>query len=109
MKSPTNVKEVQVLNGRLAALNCFLSKLADNHAPFFILLKNNKAFEWTDKCEEAFKKLKEYLATPPILTRPEPTETLYIYLVSLEKPVSSVLIREEAYLQKSVYFTSQTL
>ena len=109
MKSPTSVKEVQALNGRLAALTRFISRSADNLAPFFHTLKNNKTFEWTNECKEAFKKLKVYLATPPILTRPEAGETLYLYLVASQRAVSSVLIREENDVRKPVYFTSQTL
>ena len=68
MKSPTSVKDVQALNDRLAAFTRFISRLIDNFAPFFHVLKNNKTFEWTNKCEEAFKKLKDYLVTLPILT-----------------------------------------
>ena len=67
MKSLINIKEVQELNGRLATLDRFISRLVDNFAPFFHTLKNNKTM-WTNKCKKAFKKLKVYLATPPILT-----------------------------------------
>lgn len=35
MKSPTFHKEVQILNGRLAALNRFLVKFGDKSIPFF--------------------------------------------------------------------------
>ena len=106
MKSPVNVKEVQALNGKLVALNRFLFRSTDNHAPFFTLLKNNKAFKWTDECEEAFKKLKEYLVTPPVLNRSELGKTLYIYLASAKKVVSSILIKEESDMQKPIYFIS---
>ena len=67
MKSPMNVREVQALSGRLTILTQFISKSDDKDAPLFNLLKNNKTFEWTNECEEAFKKLKSYLVTPPIL------------------------------------------
>ena len=40
MKSPTNIRDIQVLNGRLVALTWFIYRSADNHAPFFDLLKN---------------------------------------------------------------------
>ena len=73
------------------------------------MLKNNKIFEWTKECEEAFKKLKIYLATPLILIRPELGETLYLYLAASHKAVSSVLIRVDNDNQKPIYFTSQTL
>ena len=61
----------------------------------FIRLKIIKTFEWTNKCEKAFKKLKIYLATPPILTRLEMGETLYLYLVASHKAVSLILIKED--------------
>ena len=48
MKSPRNIKEVQSLTGRVAALNRFVSKAIDKCLSFFKILK--KAFEWTDKC-----------------------------------------------------------
>ena len=48
MKRPRNVKEVQSLNGKVAALNRFVSKAMDNCLPLFRTLK--KSFEWTDEC-----------------------------------------------------------
>ena len=52
MKPPQNVKEVQFLTGRVAALNRFVSKTTDKCLPFFRVLK--RAFEWTDECQQAF-------------------------------------------------------
>ena len=68
MKSLTNEKEIQALNDKLATLTRFISRSVDNLAPFFNLFKNNKTSEWTNECEEVFKKLKDYLVTPSILT-----------------------------------------
>ena len=48
MKPPRNVKEVQSLNGKVAALNRFVSRATDKCLPFFRTLK--KSFEWTDEC-----------------------------------------------------------
>ena len=48
MKPPQNVKEVQSLTERVAALNKFVSKATDKCLPFFKVLK--KTFEWTDDC-----------------------------------------------------------
>ena len=44
-----NVKEVQSLNGKIAALNRFLSRATDKCLPFFCTLK--KSFEWTVECQ----------------------------------------------------------
>ena len=53
------VKEVQSLNGKIAALNKFISKVTDKCLSFFHTLR--KLFEWTDECQKAFEDLKKYL------------------------------------------------
>ena len=50
MPSPSGIKEVQHLTGRIAALSRFVSRASDNCQPFFQVLK--KAFQWDAKCEE---------------------------------------------------------
>ena len=55
------VKEVQSLNGKIAALNRFVSKETERCLPFFRTLR--KSFEWTDECQKAFKDLKKYLSS----------------------------------------------
>ncbi|XP_019416415.1 PREDICTED: uncharacterized protein LOC109327705 [Lupinus angustifolius] len=47
MRSPRTVKEVQQLNGRLAALSRFLPSAAKHSLPLFQLLKKSKRFEWS--------------------------------------------------------------
>ena len=43
MTPPKNIKEVQSLNGKIAALNRFMSRATDKCLPFFHTLK--KSFE----------------------------------------------------------------
>ena len=66
VKSPKIVKEVQSLIGKVTALSRFISRATNKCMPFFKVLK--KAFQWTDECEEALSKLKEYLMKPPLLS-----------------------------------------
>ena len=63
MPSPSSIKEVQRLTGRIVALSRFVSRANDKCQPFFQVLK--KAFQWDSKCEEAFSALKSYLSSPP--------------------------------------------
>ncbi|KAL2235239.1 UNVERIFIED_CONTAM: Gag-Pol polyprotein [Sesamum indicum] len=79
LKSPTSLKEVQKLTGRIASLNRFISRSADRNLHFFKILKKVKGFEWTDECERAFQELKNYLKSPPLLANPK-GDTLYLYL-----------------------------
>ena len=68
MPSPSGIKEVQRLTGRISALSRFVSRASDKCQPFFQVLK--KAFQWDTECEEAFSALKTYLSSPPILVSP---------------------------------------
>ena len=68
LEPPRTVKAVQSLNGKVVALNKFVSKATDKCLPFFRVLK--KSFEWTDECQKAFEDLKKYLSSPHYLARP---------------------------------------
>ncbi|GJY89672.1 reverse transcriptase domain-containing protein [Tanacetum coccineum] len=60
MPSPSNLKQIQRLSGKLAPLNRFLSKAAEKALPFLDTLKkciNKKDFYWTTEGEEAFQKM----------------------------------------------------
>ncbi|KAL0412206.1 UNVERIFIED_CONTAM: hypothetical protein Slati_3810300 [Sesamum latifolium] len=95
MKAPTCLNEVQRLIGRIASLSRFISKSAKKSLPFFKMLRKAKTFEWGTPCQFAFKELKAYLARLPLLVKPSPGDTLYVYLSVAPQAVSSVLIREE--------------
>ena len=62
-----------------------------------------------EECEAAFEDLKSYLTGPPILTRPELEEDLYIYVVVFDHVVSSVLIRQYEGVQRSIHYLNKTL
>lgn len=54
----------------MAALIKFNTRLSDKSHVFFKALKKPKDLQWTDKCEFALDKLKAYLTTPPLLSKP---------------------------------------
>ena len=93
MTPPRNMKEVQSLNGKVAALNRFVSKATDKCLPFFRTLK--KSFEWTNECQQAFEQLKAYLSAPSLLSPSQPGEELFLYLAVSPATISVALIREE--------------
>ena len=107
MTPPKNIKEVQSLNDRVAALSKFISKVTDKCLPFFKTLK--KSFEWTDECQKALEELKAYLVSPLLLSLSKPGEELSLYLAVSPTTVSSALIWGEDRIQLLVYYTSQAL
>ncbi|GJU71074.1 reverse transcriptase domain-containing protein [Tanacetum coccineum] len=57
LEPPRTLKDVQSLNGKLAALRRFISKGAEKSLPFFTTLKSctdKKTIQWTADAEEAF-------------------------------------------------------
>ena len=104
MPSPSGIKEVQRLTGRIVALSRFVSRASDKCQPFFQVLK--KAFQWDTKCEEAFSALKTYLSSPPILVSPVERELLTLYLAVSDFSTSVVLVRDKERVQHPVYYCS---
>ncbi|KAL0420705.1 UNVERIFIED_CONTAM: hypothetical protein Slati_3093400 [Sesamum latifolium] len=82
---------------------------AEKSLPFFKTLRKAKTFEWSTPCQLAFEELKAYLARLPLLVKPSPGETLYLYLSAAPQAVSSVLIREEDEKQLPIYYVSKVL
>ena len=102
-----NVKEVQSLNGKIAALNRFVSRATDKCLPFFRTLK--RSFEWTVECQQVFEELKTYLSSPPLLSPSQSGEELFLYLAISPIAVSAALVKEEEKVQKPVYYASREL
>ena len=103
------MKEVQQLTGRMAALSRFVSASGERGHPYFQCLRRNNKFAWTKECEEAFVKLKEYLASPPVLCKPLMGTPLRLYFAVTERAVSVVLAQDQDQAQKPIYFVSKVL
>ena len=59
---------------------------------------------WTSEREEAFLKLKEYLASTPVLCKPLSSTPLRLYFAMTDRAISSVLVQEQDQVQKPIYF-----
>ncbi|KAL0445061.1 UNVERIFIED_CONTAM: hypothetical protein Slati_2228800 [Sesamum latifolium] len=75
----------------------------------FMTLRKTKTFEWDVSCQRAFEELKDYLARLPLLVKPSPGDTLYLYLLATPQAISSVLIREKEGKQLPIYYVSKVL
>ncbi|GJU93577.1 reverse transcriptase domain-containing protein [Tanacetum coccineum] len=112
MPSPSNLKQMQRLNGKLAALNRFLSKATERALPCLDTLKkyaNKKDFHWMIEAEEAFQAMKKLIAELPTFTAPKKEEELIVYLSAANEAVSAVLLVERNERQTSIHYVSRTL
>ncbi|XP_020236657.1 uncharacterized protein LOC109816175 [Cajanus cajan] len=73
------------------------------------LLRKTSVFSWNETCEGAFAELKATLASLPILTRPDSSCPLEVYLAISEEAISSVLVQERDGSQVPIYFVSRLL
>ncbi|GKE70116.1 reverse transcriptase domain-containing protein [Tanacetum coccineum] len=112
LKPPRTLKEIQSLNGKLAALSRFLSKGADRSLPFFKALKSctdKKTIQWTANAEEAFQKMKEFIEILQTFIAPIKGEVLVMYLAAYTKSINAVLLAERDMRQVLIYFVSRVL
>ncbi|GJV76931.1 reverse transcriptase domain-containing protein [Tanacetum coccineum] len=112
LPSPKCLKDMQKLHGKLASLNRFLAKSAENSLPFFKTLKKctkKSDFHWTTEVEEAFKQMKQLIVELPMLTAPMEKEELIVYLAAAKETVSAVLMTEREAKQIPIYFVSRAL
>ncbi|GJV94850.1 reverse transcriptase domain-containing protein [Tanacetum coccineum] len=106
------LKDVQKLNGKLASLNRFMSKSAENSLPFFKTLKKctkKSDFQWTAEAEIAFKQMKQSIAELSMLAAPTGKEELIMYLAAAKEAISAVLMTERDGKQVPIYFVSRAL
>jgi len=93
----------------MTALSRFISAGGDKGHPYFQCLRRNNRFIWTRECEEGFLKLKEYLASPPVLCKSQLGTPLRLYFAVTERAISLVLMQEQDQVQKPIYFVSKVL
>jgi hypothetical protein len=96
-------------------LSHFISWLGEKGLPLYRLLKKHKRFSWTVEAQEALDKLKASLAHAPILTPPQDSEPLYLYIAATTQVVSAVIMAERAEeghalpVERPMYYISEVL
>lgn len=76
--SPQNVSQLRSFLGLLTYYAKFVPNLANMLKPLHELLNKTKQWKWTDRCEEAFKKVKTALAQSEALTHFNPNLPLQL-------------------------------
>ncbi|KAK1646326.1 hypothetical protein QYE76_064131 [Lolium multiflorum] len=93
-KAPTNQTEVRAFLGLAGYYRKFVEGFSSIARPLTQLLKKDKKFEWTDKCEASFQELKKRLVTAPVLTMPDITKDFDVYCDASKLGLGSVLMQE---------------
>ncbi|XP_058009454.1 uncharacterized protein LOC131183202 [Hevea brasiliensis] len=81
MPSLKRKRDVHSFLGKLNYISRFISNLTTKAEPIFKLLKKNNTVKWDEACQEAFKKIKQYLSSPTLLVPPVTGRPLILYMV----------------------------
>jgi hypothetical protein len=105
-KTPTNPTEVRAFLGLAGYYRKFVEGFSSIARPLTQLLKKDKKFEWTEKCEQSFQELKKRLVIAPILTMPDITMSFDVYCNASKFGLGSVLMQDDkviAYLSRQLH------
>jgi hypothetical protein len=92
--APTNVTEVRSFMGLAGYYRRFVEGFSKIANPITELQKKNKKFVWTEKCAEAFRRLKELLTTTPILKVPDMDADFLVCTDASKEGLGGVLMQD---------------
>jgi hypothetical protein len=93
--SPTNLKELQSLLGKINFVRRFISNMSQKVLPFSPLLriKKDQKFVWGDEQQNAFNEIKEYMKEPLVLVPPQLNKHFKLYVAADNQTIGSALIQ----------------
>jgi len=71
LPTPKSVKDVRSFLGHAGFYRRFIKDFSVISKPSCNLLTKDTVFEWTEKCEKAFVKLKNLLTSAPVIQPPD--------------------------------------
>ena len=90
--APTNVHEIRSFMGMAGYYHRFVEGFSKVEKPITELQRKNKKFIWTEKCEEAFQRLKVLLMMAPILKVPDMEQIFLVCIDASKQGLGCVLM-----------------
>ena len=93
-KPPRNVTKVRSFRGLASYYRRFVKRFSMTTGPMTRLLQKNVRFEWSEKCQASFEKLKEFLTEAPVLTQPTYGKEYLIFRNASLNGLGCILMQE---------------
>src|SRR3954469_13652796 len=90
---PKTVKQVRSFLGLASYCRRFFENFSKIAKPLTKLLKKDKKFLWTPKCEESFQELKRRLTSAPVLAPPDTRRDFDIYCDASRQGLGCILMQ----------------
>ena len=107
---PTSVTQIKSFLGHTGCYRNFIRGYATITAPMEKLLKKDTKFQWTTTCQEILDKLKNVMATAPILVFPDWKKEFHVHVDVLFVVLDIVLTQPgEGAIDHPIAFASKKL
>lgn len=95
LNSPKNVKEVRRFLGKVSYNRKFIPGITEILQPIYELLRKECKFDWNEKCEEAFNKIKALLTSEPVLKMFNPNHEIILETDASRIGIGAVLKQKD--------------
>nr|CAN83956.1 hypothetical protein VITISV_029615 [Vitis vinifera] len=102
---PTKVPQLKSFLGLVNYYRRFIKGYSTRAAPLTDLLKKNKAWEWDERCQQAFEDLKKVVTEESVLALPDHTKVFEVHTDASNFAIGRVLMQE----RHSIAFESRKL
>ncbi|XP_077232166.1 uncharacterized protein LOC143866923 [Tasmannia lanceolata] len=111
MAPPKTEKQIRGFLGKVQYLRRFIAQLTMTCEPIFKLLKKNASKKWNEECEEAFEKIQQCLALPPVLSPIIPGQPMLLYLSVTATTMGCMLVQQdpESKRERAIYYISKKM
>jgi len=106
---PRTKKQVRSFLGFCSYYRKFVRGFSLIAKPLFSLTEDSVKFVWTEKCEEAFKKLKEHLINSPILSYPDNQGCFILDTDASNHGIGAVLSQNQGGTERVIAYFSRVL
>nr|CAN73718.1 hypothetical protein VITISV_010227 [Vitis vinifera] len=91
---PTKVPQLRSFLGLVNYYWRFIKGYSARAAPLTNLFKKNKAWEWDERCQQAFEDLKKVVTEKPVLALPDHTKVFEVHTDASNFAIGGVLMQE---------------
>ena len=109
LPTPKSVKDIISFLGHAGFYRRFIKDFSTISRPLSNLLSKDTIFEWTEKCEIAFVKLKSMLTSAPIMQPPDWSLPFEIMCDASDYTIGAVLGQRRDNKPYVIYYASRTL
>ncbi|CAD6198484.1 unnamed protein product [Caenorhabditis auriculariae] len=96
MPQPKDVQQLRSFLGMITYYGNFIDKMRQIRTPLDALLKKDTRFEWSPECQDAFKRVKDVLASPLLLTHFDPTLDIIVAADASDYGIGAVILHRYA-------------